>query len=359
MTQALTQAIRASITGGENALLAMRPYIATHGRHRGQPVIAVNTGGLDESGNPVYSERPLQTNANGTLRKDEWVLLEDQIIEATRERLVIVGDLQAAGLTYNVGGLGTILSEWETGSEITDAKITMDGESSGEKDAQEFGLNGVPIPIIHKEFSIGTRMLEASRTRGAALDVTTGTEAGRSVARRSEQLVFFGSSLSAKDSAGNQFAIPGLLTFSGRATYTIANWAVASGETILANILAMISLAETQERAFGPFNLYVPGAYAGRLREDFKANSDKTLMQRILGIPEIKAVRISDVLTTGNVVLVQMSRGTIDLAVASDVTTVQWQSGSGWTNHFQTFAAWAPRIKQDFDGHCGVVHGSV
>lgn len=348
--------LNALLAGGENALLSKRPYIATHGRFKGQSVVCVNTGQRDESGNPVYTERPINTNA--TLRKDEWVDLEDQILESARERLVIVDDMVGAGLTYNVGGLGTLISEWEDASEMTDAIISMDGETVGEKDRQEFGLNGVPIPVIHKEFSISERQLLASRNRGAALDVTQGVEAGRSVARRSEKLVFFGGAVG--KSTG--YTIPGLLTFPGRASYTIADWsdtANVTPEDILKDIHGMIRKLETEERHYGPYTLYVPGAYAFRFREDFKANSDKTLMQRVLDEDVIKAVRFSDVLPTGNVLMIQMERTVLDLAVASDIATVQWASGSGWTNHFQVFAAWAPRLKQSHDGYCGICHGAT
>lgn len=347
------------LSGGENALLAKRPYIATNGRNKGHAVITVNTGQLDESGNPVYAEKRINTNA--TLRKDEWIDLEDQIIEAARERLVIVDDLTQAGLTYNVGGLGTIISEWETGSEITDAEITMDGETTADKDRQAFGLNGVPIPVIQKPFSIGERMLLSSRQRGASLDVTTGTEASRAVARASEAMVFNGASIGASNSAGNSYSIPGLTNFAGRETFTISDWTsgAVTPETILSEILQMVSQLETDARHYGPFNLYIPGAYLRRFREDFKANSDKTLMQRVLDEDAINSVRASDVLATGNVVMVEMTRSVLDLAIASDITTVQWQSGSGWTNHFQVFAAWAPRLKQDYDSRCGILHGST
>jgi len=54
-----------------------------------------------------------------------------------------------------------------------------------------------------------------------------------------------------------------------------------------------------------------------------------------------------------------MDRSVIDLAVASDLMTIQWESGSGWTNHFQVFASWAPRIKSDFNNRSGICHGSV
>lgn len=348
------------LAGGANAVLARRPYIATHGRHKGQAVVAHDTGRKDESGNPIYIEKPIQTNAS-TLRKDEWVDLEDTLIESARERLVIIDDLRGLGLTYNVGGLGTIISEWESSSELTDAEITMDGESKADKDRQQFNLNGVPIPVIQKPFSIGERMLLASRTRGASLDVTTGTEAARSVARTSESLVINGANIGASNSGGQRYNIPGLLTFPGRATMTISDWSdpAVTPQMILSEILQMVQLLETQQRHYGPFHLYIPGDVVFRFREDFKEFGDKNLMQRVLDEDAIRAVRVSDVMPSGNVSMVQMERSVIDLAVAADLTTVQWQSGSGWTNHFQVFAAWAPRFKQDYDGRTGILHGSV
>lgn len=351
----------ANLPSTENGILQRRPYIATAGRHAGQSVIAVNTGQMDNQGQPIYAERLINTNA--TLRKDEWINLEDTIIESARERLVIVDDLQNAGLTFNVGGLGTIISEWEAGSEMTDADITMDGESSGEKDRQEFSLQGVPIPVIHKEFTIGERMLMASRQRGSALDVTQGTEAARAVARVSENMIFNGGTIGKSHASGTtKYDIPGLTTFTSRETYTISDWSDNSTVTpqdIHDEILAMVQQMETDARHFGPFTLYVPGEYAFRFREDFKANSDKTLMERVTDEDVIDRVRVADTLADGNVILLEMNRGVLDLAVASDVTTVQWESGSGWTNRFQVFAAWAPRLKTDYDSRTGILHGST
>lgn len=342
---------------GVNGLSAKRPYI----NDRGESVISVMTAQLDQTtGQPIYVERPIHTNAS--LRKDEWINLDEQLIEAARERLVIIDDLISGGLTYNAGGLGTLIAEWERASEITDGSITMDGESSGEKDRQDFSLQGVPIPVIHKEFSIGERMLMASRQRGAGLDVTNGTEAARAVARTSERMVFYGAQIGNVKSSVNSYGIPGLATFADRATFTISDWSDevnVTPETIFKEILKMVQKMETEERKYGPFALYIPGAYASRFREDFKEFSDKTLMERVTDEDSITRVRVADALNVGDVMLIQMEKSVLDLAIASDLTTVQWASGSGWTNHFQNFAAWAPRLKSDYDGRCGILHAST
>jgi hypothetical protein len=53
------------------------------------------------------------------------------------------------------------------------------------------------------------------------------------------------------------------------------------------------------------------------------------------------------------------TRDVIDLAVGSDLATVQWASDSGWTNYFQVFTAFAPRLKRDFDGRVGFMHATT
>jgi uncharacterized linocin/CFP29 family protein len=333
---------------------ARRPYV----NERGECVISVNTGQKDAKGMPVFRERLVN---NATLRKDEWVRIDAQVLESYRERLVILDDLRSLGLVHPVGGLGVMISEWEKASEITDAEVTMDGESQTEKDRQEFGINGVPIPIIQKRFSIGERALLASRTRGAGLDVSTGMEAARAVARKSEKMIFNGSVMGTVVADGNTYTISGLTTFAQRALATISDWGddATTPEDILDEILDMVQTMETTHRRYGPFTLYVPGAYAFQFRRDFKANGDKTLLDRVLDTKVIRAVRFSDVLATGNVIMVQMTSDVIDLATAADVSTIQWSSPSGWTNEFQVFGAYAPRLKSDYDGRTGIMHATV
>jgi uncharacterized linocin/CFP29 family protein len=332
-----------------------RPYIDEHGRS----VIAVNTGRRDSNGNFIYQEQ--QFRGNATLRKDEWIQLDDAAIESARERLVIAADLMSMGLTHNAGGLGTIISEWEKMSEMTDAEVTMDGESMVTKDRQLFGIDGVPVPIIHKDHKIGERTLLASRTRGASLDVTQSAEAGRSVARRTESMIFNGLNLGASNSAGDSYQVYGLTNHPNKAVDEISDWAAGgtSEETIFDEILNLVEELETEQRAFGPFTLYIPNTYAKRFRQDFKAETGITLRQRVLATEVVRDIRTSDVLADGNVILIELTSRVIDLTIASDVVNIQWQSGSGFTNHFKTYAAWAPRIKTDYDGRVGFIHGAT
>lgn len=334
--------------------LAKRPYINA----RGESVITVHSG-FDEQGQPTYAERRIQTNA--TLRRDEWLRIDQAVMESYRERTGVVEALRSAGLTYNVGGLGVIVSAYEKSSEITDAELTMDGESQVDQDRQEFAISGVPIPIIQKPFRIGERQLMASRTMGAGLDVSTGQEAARAVLRASEKLILFGSTMGAQTVDGTTYTVTGLTNFTPRALASMGDWSSGTytPEQILADILNFVRILETQERRFGPFLLIIPGAYAWRFRQDFKALGERTLGERVMAEPAIRSIVVTDHLPEGQVLMVQPSTDVLDLATAAGLTTIQWSSPSGWTNFFQTYEAFAPRLKSDFDGHCGILHATV
>jgi len=353
--------IEDALLNGESGVLASRPFVSNSGKNQGKLVVLSYTGQTDQTGQPVIVERVLAANANETsLRAFDWSNIDSVVVQAAQQRLAIVDDLIQTGLTYSAGDLGTIVTEWDAVSEVTDATVSINGETKGEKDRQAFVPDGVAIPIIHKAFEIPKRQLLASRRNGAGLDTTHAAAAARSVARMSETIVFNGHSVSAKGRKNTSYDIPGLLTHASRATESLTNWTSSSTtpETILADILKMIKKAATK-RAYGPYRLYVPAGVWYRFHEDLKANSSMTLLERVKAIPEIEDVRVSDVITASAVVLVQWVSSTIDLAIISNIQTLQWQSASGWTEQFQVFAAWAPRIKADYDGNLGVVHGTM
>jgi len=351
-----------ALASGIDGVMASRPFVSQSGKNAGKMVVIANTGRFDTNGKPVLVEKVLATNANETsLRGSDWVNIDRVVVEAATQRLAIVDDLIQAGMTYAAGDLGTITTEWDAVSELDTASVTIDGETESNKDRQLFRPDGVVIPIIHKQFSIPKRQLLASRRNGAGIDTTHAAAAARAVARMSGSIVYNGHNIAAKGTKDLRHAIPGLLTHTSRQTESMTNWRSTgvTPETIHSDILKLIKKAETGARAFGPYMLYVSGAVWHRFREDFKANSSITLLQRTQETDGIVNVRVDDSLPDTAVVLVQWLTSTIDLAIISNINTLQWQSASGWTENFQVFAAWAPRIKADYDDRLGVVHGTI
>ena len=291
---------------------------------------------------------------NGTLRKDEWKVLDTAVIDVTRSRLRAVADLQGAGLTRNLGGLGVMVDEWETSGDMNGAEVDMAGDTAGQEDTQTFSLHGVPIPIIHKDFRLNIRRLLAARRNGTPLDTMQAEIAARKVSETAEGILFSGSAVKV-----DGYQIYGYTNHPNRNTGSLtAAWTDATNREILADVLDMIYSAE-QAGYYGPFVLYVPGAYWAELRAEYSSNKTGTWLERIRAIDNIQDVRVADTLSGDNVVMVQLTRDVVDLSVAQDVSTVEWDSRGGMVMHFKVMTAMAPRVKADDKGNSGVVHYSV
>lgn len=291
---------------------------------------------------------------NTLLRKEEWEELDMAVVDVARGMLNAVMDLRNQGLVHPLGGLGTLISQYEQQSDMGDADIDMDGVTRGNEDTVDWTPVDVPVPIIHKDFRVSIRRLDASRRLGDGLDVTGAAVAARKVSEGLENLVFNGNT---RKVGGAQ--IYGYTSHPDRNTGSLtAAWTAASGTDIIGDVLAMIGKA-VAANYFGPYMLYVPQTYWSALLEDYKANTERTYLERIRAIDGIIDVKPSYKLATNNVVLVQMTRDVVDLATALDITTVEWDVQGGMLTNFKVMAALAPRVKSDDNNASGVVHYSV
>lgn len=294
----------------------------------------------------------LKTNnlrTNNVLRKQEWQELDTRLVELARMRLNAVADLRDAGLTVPLGGLGTTVSQYEAVSDMTEANIDMSGVTPGEQDDVEFDLRSVPVPIIHKDFSLNIRRLEASRRLGDSVDFTQGEIAMRRVLDAEEGMVFRGANVQVDGAR-----IYGYTTHPNRIT-GVAPGGWANINNIYATVLEMIKDAQ-DDHQYGPFNLYVSGDMWNYLAQRYDDGSGQTALQAINNIREINSIKPSDQLSAGSAVLVQMSRNTVDLAIAQDVTTLEWDDYGGMQFNFKVMSAMVPRIKADANGRLGIVH---
>lgn len=294
------------------------------------------------------------------LRKDEWEKFDEKVIEVARTRLVGVGDLISRGLTYDVANpLGITRVEWERMSDMEPAEVNMSGVTEGERDRVEFDLDGVPLPIIHKDFSINIRALHASRNLGQPLDTTQATLASRLVSEKIEELLFLGNSQIKMQSS----TIKGYKTATNRNTGSLTNWADAgtTGATIVLEVLEMI-LALQQDNHYGPYGLYIPIDYYNKLLDDYKAESDKSILTRLMEIPDLEFIKISRNLngsTSGEVIMVELSSEVVDMIDGMQPTMIQWESQGGMKLHFKVMAIMAPRMKYDANSQSGIAHYSV
>lgn len=294
--------------------------------------------------------------ANATLRKDEWKHLDDTVVQIATQRMVGVGDLVSRGLTYNIpNGLGTTVLEYEDVSDMEPAQVDMYGEARGPNDRLEFDLNYLPLPLIHKNFRISTRVLQASRNRGASLDIAQAAVASRLVAEKIETILFTGASTYTFGGG----TIYGYMDHPHRNQVTMATaWdaSAATGAKIVADVLSMVQASIT-DRHFGPWILYVPTGYDALLSDDYStAKGDLTIRGRIKQIEGIEDVKTAAMLTAANVLLVEMRPETVRMVIGLPVTTVEWQTDGNMIFNFKVMSIMVPQIRADQDDRSGIIH---
>jgi len=300
------------------------------------------------------SGKPSALRTNDILQYDEWKEIDETVVRVTQERMNGVADLRGAGLTYNVGnGLGKMSIQWQTMSDTIEADVNMAGVTEAQNDRPEFATNSMPLPIISRDFYYNIRELSASRAMGDPLDTTTVEQATRNVIEKNEQMLFNG-----LGSIGDG-SIYGYTTHPDRSQVSFYNdaWdaSATSGTDILQDVLNM-KQDLIDNGYYGPYTLYVPTNYSIVLDDDLKAESDKTVRQRLEEIEGVSMVKVADFLSDDNVVMVQMSRDVVDLVVGMEPTTVQWEVYGGMQSAFKVMDIIVPRIKSTYNNKSGIAH---
>lgn len=290
-----------------------------------------------------------------TLRHEEWKYFDDALVEEALIRLVGVSDLIGRGLVKPVpNSLGKMVFAYEKVDFMDPATVSLDGLSRTANDRQEFSLNQSPLPIIHKDFFLNLRVLEASRQKGESLDTTQVRTAGRVVAEKAEQMLFQG---------GPTFGgmpIYGYTTFPDRIQDSFdggKTWddPTKAGTSYLADIINAISQLSAQ-RQYGPFVVYVPTLAGVLIENDFNPGTSdiRTIRQRILATTQISDVRVADQMPAGQVIFAQMTADNVVWVSGEPLQTVQWDEGGGFTINFKAFQIGAPLLRSDAAGRCGI-----
>jgi uncharacterized linocin/CFP29 family protein len=327
----------------------LRPFIGTDGRS----YISIYNGSGDVAKPESYQTIPIQTNA--TLRRDEWKHLDDAIQPIAKARLGGIQDLIDKNLVFNLGNaMGPTVLEYHDISDSMEAAMTMDGVSRSPGDRPSFGTNYLPLPIIHVDYEINSRVLAASRSLGNPLDTTSAEQATRKVSEKLEELLF--TSTSYTYGGGT---IYGYLNSPNRNQVTLAAAWDASAKTaaaILADVIA-IKQASITAKHYGPWALYIPTAYETVLDEDYNTTTPgTTIRERIMKIAGIETVKVIDTLTADNVVLVEMNSSTVRLIRGMGIQNVEWETEGKMVTKYKVMTIQVPQVRADQAGNSGIVH---
>ncbi len=152
----------------------------------------------------------------------------------------------------------------------------------------------------------------------------------------------------------------GLTTAPDRNTGASQDWTnttTVTGEDILDQVIQMKADAKA-DHMFGPYGLYIPEPFADRLENDYKANSDKSIMQRISELSNLSFIRPTERLTANVVVLAQLTSDVIEVIDGIQPQTVMWDAQGGFVVNFKILAIILPRIRSDYLLQSGIVHYS-
>jgi hypothetical protein len=343
-------------TEGKINIGAMRPFVNTNKKSRlyGRPCISLFKGG-DPSKLSSYQTIPIQTNA--TLRRDEWKQLDEAVLAISETRLNGVQDLISNNLVFNLGNaMGTTVLEWHDVSDAMEADLTMDGIPRSQGDRPVFTTKYLPIPIIHVDYQINSRVLEASRKLGNPLDTTSAERGARKVSERLENMLFTNTSY--------PFGGGTIYSYINEPNRNIVSLPLAwddgtkTGALILTDVLN-IKQAAIDALHYGPYALYIPTAYETVLDGDYDTTTPgTTIRERILKIENINSVKVIDTLPANNIVLVQMTSDVVRLVRGMGIQNVEWETEGKFITKYKVMTIQVPQIRSDQDGNSGLVHMS-
>jgi len=300
--------------------------------------------------NDIKTHR-LKTNAS-LLQKDEWEELDNTVLQVARRNLYAVQDLIDRNLTDSLGGLGTLLASYEKASDMSDADITMSPNTNTEEDTQGFDLASTPIPVVQKDFTLDVRRLKASRNRGAGLDTTQTQTATRKVSEASEKMLVSGADITLD---GNK--IYGYTNFPDRIQGSAPGAWSDSIDNIYDTVRQMLKDARENGGFRGPFILYVASNLWEELMQRYSDGSGQTAKEAVLEkFDELENIRPLLDMNDGELALVQMTSDVVQLKVAENINTVEWNTQGGFKSHYKVMACWAPQLKSDAKGQTGIVH---
>jgi len=320
----------------------MRPYFNA----RGESVVNIGT-----RENPL--ERMVQ---NAMLRHEEWEQIDAAVLDVIRLPNIALNDFLRLGLTQPLDGLGVTVSIYDQLGDMTAATLSMNGEVLGEKDRVPITSVSIPVPLIFKDFQIPLRTLEASR-RGARvdpipMDTTLATVATRKVQDAVDDLIFNGDT----KMLGSAGPIYGLTNKPQRVNTTAAT--AGGGDFGTAgNAYKTINGAITKMNSLGfngPFGFYLSTTQYGQINQLLTNTAVSEMSAIVTQIPGLSFIKHSTKLLDGVGILFQLTKDVADIAIARDVTTVNWESLGGFLLDFRIYTALTVRVKHDFNGVCGV-----
>ena len=302
-------------------------------------------------------KQALVTNANGTVRHEDFLVIRDMVIEVRRRELHAISDLRDAGLSFAVA-IGEQLVGFESVNEFQAAKQEMNPNSFDNNDTT-FTETFVPNPITHSTFSVPWRQEGFNYKRSLGL-----IESLRQVSERLEETTTNGNANVVVNFNGTNHQIFGYTNDPNRGTGTISDWtSEANRDKIVNELIEQIGAMWNGQGGIKKDSVmvYVANDISTILEKDYITGQvSESIADRMRKVSFVKDVKPLEKLASKQVVLVEMERRTVELAVASDIIiTPHTKTNVMMPQVMTTYAAMVHKIKSDKNGNTGIRHLTV
>ncbi len=296
----------------------------------------------------------LLTNADGTVRHEDFLTIRDRLVEIRERELNGIADLRAAGLTFNEPITSQIVG-FENHNDFPDAERDMNPNAYQNNDSV-FSESYVPCPIMHQSFDVIWRQQGFDYKRSVGLERTA-----RKVLESAEDLLFNGDADIVVNFNGTNFPIYGYTTHPNRGLGTISDWTdEANASQIVKELIQNISEMWAEQGGIrnGSVMVYVANDIWNNFQNDYKSDyPSKPILDRMRDVVQVMDVKPAEKLAAGEVVLVEMDSRTIELCIEADLTVVPHTKTAPFEPQtFTTYAAMVPQIKVDGNGQTGIRH---
>ena len=315
-------------------------------------VTIVNKAGKEES----HEIR----NANSLLTKDAWIDLTQAVNEVARAPHMAFEMLVGMGLSTNVKNpMGKTVFQHQNSSDSGNAVISMFALKSAPRDRAELELTGVPNPIIHGDVQFDRRTIAVANENSDGMNLIQ-TEAANVTDKITllRDKLFIGT-ISTTPYYGGYYAY-GLVNYPGRTTGTSVNPASVgwTPDDTVNDVINMVEAARLQNIT-GPLQLWYGSAYIKAFQKDYSAaKGDNTLMDRVKKINRVASVEFIDNLGANDLVLFSARKRTVEIMNGMGPTPIMWSEHGGFLQFVKIICMQNPRVREDFNGQCGIIHYS-
>jgi uncharacterized linocin/CFP29 family protein len=268
------------------------------------------------------------------LTDEEIMYIDTRVVDAVRP--LLVGRRLFPVFTLPHAGFITVRGYKRT--DMSQARISLYGQGEN-KDRTIKTPFDITVPVIHKEFSINWRDLEASRANGLPLDAQDAENAARQCAEEEDKLLLTG-----EYTGWAAMGVEGLATATGRNTKASAGaWPANS----LKDLSAAIGELEADGH-MGPYAAVLRSSWAAKLR-DLVSNTATKWIDVVkdlfaAGIYVSDNVYSSAAATTSGLVL-EPSQENFEMIIERDLTTFTKQD-EDMNLQCKVHEVVAPRIKR-------------